>query len=105
MAPSRTRTVKNRRTGGIANSKSTTRQGPPDGIVKSKSPKSRKPTPKPTPSLAEILKKRKPKTYTEKELDIPKLNTITPVGVMKPKGKKKGKVFVDDKVSRTHILW
>lgn len=36
--------------------------------------------------------------YTEKELDIPALNMITPVGVEKPKGKKKGKVFVDDRV-------
>lgn len=36
--------------------------------------------------------------YTEKELAIPALNMITPVGVEKPKGKKKGKVFVDDRV-------
>lgn len=36
--------------------------------------------------------------YTEKELDIPQLNMITPIGVGKPKGKKKGKVFVDDRV-------
>ena len=36
--------------------------------------------------------------YTEKELNIPALNMITPIGVEKPKGKKKGKVFVDDRV-------
>lgn len=36
--------------------------------------------------------------YSEKELDIPALNMITPIGVEKPKGKKKGKVFVDDQV-------
>lgn len=43
-------------------------------------------------------KKKKKRTYTEEELGIPKLNMITPVGVQKPKGKKKGKVFVDDQV-------
>lgn len=48
--------------------------------------------------LADMLKKKKKKVYTEKELGIPQLNMITPIGVTKPKGKKKGKVFVDDKV-------
>jgi 60S ribosomal subunit assembly/export protein LOC1 len=38
------------------------------------------------------------KVYTEKELGIPELNGIVPVGVEKPKGGKKGKVFVDDRV-------
>ena len=38
--------------------------------------------------MADLLKKRKKKVYSEKELDIPKLNMITPVGVEKPKGKK-----------------
>jgi 60S ribosomal subunit assembly/export protein LOC1 len=47
--------------------------------------------------LAALKKKRR--VYTEKELGIPQLNMITPVGVEKPKGKKKGKVFVDDRVS------
>lgn len=42
--------------------------------------------------------KKKPRVYTEKELGIPKLNMITPVGVQVAKGKKKGKVFVDDQV-------
>lgn len=46
-----------------------------------------------------LLKKPKKKVYTAEELNIPKLNMITPVGVVKPKGKKKGKIFVDDKVS------
>lgn len=49
--------------------------------------------------MADLIKKRKKKIYTEKELGIPQLNMITPVGVTKPKGKKKGKVFVDDNVS------
>jgi 60S ribosomal subunit assembly/export protein LOC1 len=43
--------------------------------------------------------RKKRKIYTEAELGLPKLNMITPVGVQKPSGKKKGKVFVDDAVS------
>lgn len=43
-------------------------------------------------------KKKKQRVYTDKELGIPELNMITPVGVAKPRGKKKGKVFVDDRV-------
>lgn len=46
----------------------------------------------------ELQKKKQKRNYTEKELDLPTLNAITPVGVQKPRGKKKGKVFVDDKV-------
>lgn len=46
----------------------------------------------------ENMQKKKKRVYTEAELDLPKLNTITPVGVVKPKGKKKGKTFVDDEV-------
>lgn len=46
--------------------------------------------------LATLKKKRR--VYTEKELGIQPLNMITPIGVEKPKGKKKGKVFVDDRV-------
>lgn len=49
-------------------------------------------------------KKKKKRTYTEEELGIPKLNMITPVGVQKPKGKKKGKVFVDDQVCVLPLL-
>lgn len=45
-----------------------------------------------------LMKKPKKKTYSAEELGIPTLNMITPVGVTKPKGKKKGKVFVDDRV-------
>lgn len=50
-------------------------------------------------NILAMFKKSKKKTYTDAELGIPTLNMITPVGVVKPKGKKKGKVFVDDKVS------
>ncbi|KAJ0413885.1 hypothetical protein BJY00DRAFT_306022 [Aspergillus carlsbadensis] len=42
------------------------------------------------------LKKTKKREYTDTELDLPKLNMITPVGVVNPKGKKKGKTFCDD---------
>jgi len=48
--------------------------------------------------------KKKQRTYSEKELGIPKLNGIIPAGVQKPKGKKKGKVFVDDQESTMTIL-
>ncbi|KAF4303795.1 60S ribosomal subunit assembly/export protein LOC1 [Botryosphaeria dothidea] len=47
--------------------------------------------------------KKKKRTYTEEELGIPKLNMITPAGVQKPKGKKKGKVFVDDQIAARTI--
>nr|Q0CH56.2 RecName: Full=60S ribosomal subunit assembly/export protein loc1 [Aspergillus terreus NIH2624] len=53
---------------------------------------------------ASQLKKTKKREYSEAELDLPKLNSITPVGVVKPKGKKKGKVFVDDPEGMATIL-
>ncbi|GLI79278.1 60S ribosomal subunit assembly/export protein [Penicillium ochrochloron] len=52
----------------------------------------------------ENLARKKKRVYTEAELDLPKLNQITPVGVVKPKGKKKGKVFVDDQEGMMTIL-
>lgn len=48
--------------------------------------------------------KKKQRTYTDTELGIPKLNGIVPAGVQKPKGKKKGKVFVDDPESTMTIM-
>ncbi|KAJ9626646.1 60S ribosomal subunit assembly/export protein [Knufia peltigerae] len=48
--------------------------------------------------------KKRERTYTDKELGLPALNMITPVGVQKPRGKKKGKIFVDDKESMMTIL-
>ncbi|KAF4849264.1 60S ribosomal subunit assembly/export protein LOC1 [Colletotrichum siamense] len=110
MPPNKTKTIKNKhaqRGSGIKNSKEASRSGPPDGIVrKSKdTPKGTKPLKGSKKSgLEALLKKRKKKIYTEKELDIPKLNTIVPAGVQKPKGKKKGKVFVDDRESMNTIL-
>ncbi|KAL8654011.1 MAG: hypothetical protein Q9226_003598 [Calogaya cf. arnoldii] len=106
MAP--TRTVKNK----LAASKSESSKGPKksslgsSGVKKSKPSKGAKPPPpkqqktKPTARPA----KRKRRVYTEKELGLPKLNTITPVGVDLPKGKKKGKIFVDDQESMMTIL-
>jgi len=66
---------------------------PPPKEVKSKSR-----------SAPDQLKKTKKRVYTEKELDLPTLNMITPVGVQKPRGHKKGKVFVDDQESMMTIL-
>lgn len=63
--------------------------------VKRPPPKEVKSKPRSDPSN---LKKKHKREYTDAELDLPKLNAITPVGVIKPKGKKKGKTFVDDKV-------
>ena len=98
MAPSKTRTMKNKNAGpkstkgaqnaateGVSKSK-----GKPKGPVISQQVKEK--------NRALLLRRPKKKKYTEEELGIPKLNMITPVGVTKPKGKKKGKVFVDDKV-------
>lgn len=45
------------------------------------------------------LNKKKKRVYSEKELDIPLLNSIIPAGIAKPKGQKKGKKFVDDPAS------
>jgi 60S ribosomal subunit assembly/export protein LOC1 len=56
-----------------------------------------------TKSLSTDGKKKK-RVYTEEELNIPKLNGIVPAGVAKPKGQKKGKVFVDDPESMMAIM-
>ncbi|KAL8761880.1 MAG: hypothetical protein Q9184_002043 [Pyrenodesmia sp. 2 TL-2023] len=106
MAP--TRTVRNKLAAGKSDkskgsSKSFTA---PSGVRKSKSSKGPKLPPpkqqKTKPGSGPPKKKRR--VYTEKELGLPKLNTITPVGVDRPKGKKKGKVFVDDQESMMTIL-
>ncbi|KAI1325344.1 hypothetical protein F5Y16DRAFT_378154 [Xylariaceae sp. FL0255] len=106
--PQRTRTIKNKHAAnksGISSSKSS-KSGSSDGGSKSKKKLTGAPLAKQVKgrSLADALKKRKKKVYTEKELGIPQLNMITPIGVTKPKGKKKGKVFVDDKESMSTIL-
>src|SRR3569833_2230088 len=103
MAPTRTKTVKNKhaaKNSGIKGSKEA-RNPKSDGVVKAKRQKG-KPTPsaqvKGRTSIADLLKKRQKKVYREEELDIPKLNTITPIGVQKPMGRKKGKVLDEDRV-------
>lgn len=69
----------------------------------SKKNAAKRPPPKEQKSKARTepgqLKKTKKREYTEDELDLPKLNMITPAGVVKPRGKKRGKTFVDDQVS------
>ena len=67
-------------------------------VSKKSGPKAPPPKQQKTKSKAGTIKKKR-RVYTDKELGIPKLNMITPVGVEPPKGKKKGKVFVDDQVS------
>lgn len=77
-----------------------------DKVFKSSSSSSKTKAKRPPPqemknkarTAPENLKKTKKREYTEQELNLPDLNTITPVGVAKPRGKKKGKVFVDDQV-------
>lgn len=71
----------------VSKSKDAAAKRPPAEEVKTK--------PRSDPSQ---LKKKQKRAYTEEELDLPRLNAITPVGVVKPKGKKKGKTFVDDRV-------
>lgn len=106
MAPSRTSTVKSKHAtnkSGIRNSKTSTKPQN-DGVSKSRKPKGKGPPPKPQKSAGNFATlKKKRRVYTEKELGIPALNMITPIGVEKPKGKKKGKVFVDDRVCRNSV--
>ena len=100
-----TRTVKSF-VKGVKSSKQSSKSGASGGSTKgriSKKPKAPPPKQQKTKPAPGPVKKKK-RIYTEKELDIPKLNMITPVGVDLPKGKKKGKVFVDDQVSSTKCL-
>ncbi|KAJ4340307.1 60S ribosomal subunit assembly/export protein [Didymella glomerata] len=57
-----------------------------------------------TKSNKKDANRKKKRVYTEAELDIPKLNSIVPAGIAKPKGQKKGKVFVDDPASMMAIM-
>jgi len=87
-------------------------------VAKSSTTNSSRPKPRPTSKRPPPLqvktkpgahnptntKKKKRREYTDKELELPTLNMITPAGVQKPKGKKKGKIFVDDRESMMTIL-
>lgn len=101
MGAARTKTVKNKhaaKNSGVKNSKLAQRPEN-DPVVKARRTKDgHKPAVKPGQLAKELAKKKKKKVYSAKELGIPELNMVTPVGVEKPKGKKKGKVFVDDRV-------
>ncbi|KUI52684.1 60S ribosomal subunit assembly/export protein LOC1 [Cytospora mali] len=107
MGVSRTKTVKNKhatRGSGVKNSKAA-KNPINDPVVKARKTKEGKKAPiKPGQLAKELQKKKKRKVYAEKDLDIPELNTVTPIGVQKPKGQKKGKVFVDDRESMNTIL-
>ncbi|KAI9718930.1 MAG: hypothetical protein M1812_003814 [Candelaria pacifica] len=112
MAPSRTTTVKSKvgkSTSKGANKSSSTKSSTStptskNRVLKSKG-KGKPPPPRQQKSKApSVPAKKKKRIYTDKELGIPKLNMITPAGVVKPRGKKKGKVFVDDRESMMTIL-
>ncbi|KAL9012609.1 MAG: hypothetical protein Q9173_002626 [Seirophora scorigena] len=100
MAP--TKTVKSKFAARKSDKSTSKGSGKPlggsSGIRKSKLSKGvNRPPPKQQKTKASTgPPKKKRIIYTEQELGLPKLNTITPVGVDLPKGKKKGKVFVDD---------
>ncbi|RSL62775.1 hypothetical protein CEP53_004650 [Fusarium sp. AF-6] len=104
MGVVRTKTIKNKHAGGGASSKSSKDVGG----AKSKKPKGTPPSKqvkdKGREALLRKLKNPKKRKYTDEQLGIPTLNKITPVGVVKPRGKKKGKVFVDDRESMSTIL-
>ncbi|TLD19812.1 hypothetical protein PspLS_09565 [Pyricularia sp. CBS 133598] len=113
MGIARTKTIKNKHSAKLANlrnNKSSSAQADGGNFVRAKKSGTGSNKPpltsqaKGRPSIADLLKKKKKRVYTEKELGVPKLNMITPVGVEKPKGKKKGKVFVDDPESINTIL-
>ncbi|KAG5994717.1 hypothetical protein E4U52_000840 [Claviceps spartinae] len=114
MAPSKTRTVKNKHAAPKGGSSSSSKGGASAGAKRSDTDGITKRSRKPKGPVvsqqvkeknrAAMLKKPKKKIYTEAELGIPELNMVTPVGVIKPKGKKKGKVFVDDTESMSTIM-
>lgn len=92
MAPSKTKTVKNKF--------AAPKRSENNGVVKKKKAGGTPPAKQVHASSlqAKLEKKKKKRTYTEEELGIPKLNGVRPAEAVKPKGKKKGKVFVDDPV-------
>ncbi|KAG9201873.1 60S ribosomal subunit assembly/export protein [Epicoccum nigrum] len=92
---------------GAAVSKSKSAGKKPEGISKNRQKKLSLAKPggeQKTKSLKNKDGRKKKRVYTEAELDIPKLNSIVPAGIAKPKGQKKGKVFVDDAASMMAIM-
>ncbi|KAL9631971.1 MAG: hypothetical protein Q9164_005596 [Protoblastenia rupestris] len=107
MAP--TKTVRSKHVSKGPNKPSSSGKAKSSGSAPTKSRVSKKPKLPPpkqqkTKSSASLAKKKKKRVYTDEELGIPKLNMITPAGVVAPKGKKKGKIFVDDADSMMTIL-
>ncbi|KAL9030076.1 MAG: hypothetical protein Q9196_001767 [Gyalolechia fulgens] len=106
MAPTRTIRSKFAANGSDKSKRSIKSPTTSSGVRKAKPSKGPKLPPpkqqKSKPSSGPPKKKRR--AYTEKELGLPKLNTIAPVGVDRPKGKKKGKTFVEDQESMMTIL-
>ncbi|KAJ5302158.1 hypothetical protein PENANT_c008G07085 [Penicillium antarcticum] len=107
MAPSISKPAhKGASSGGAKGAKGSKPLGSASRVNKKNAPKRPPPTEmksKPRTMQSNMQKKKK-RVYTEKELDLPELNAITPVGVVKPKGKKKGKTFVDDQEGMMTIL-
>lgn len=102
MAPNRgsTRNLKSPK------GKTSTTRPKPDSKIRVSKTKSKAPPPRQQKTKRPELgpKKQKRREYTAEELGVPKLNMITPAGVRKPRGKKKGKVFVEDPESVMTIL-
>jgi 60S ribosomal subunit assembly/export protein LOC1 len=109
MGVARTRTIKSKHAAaksGIKSSKEASRKAPVDGVTQDRKAKGTAPKHVRRLTPAELKAKAfKKRTFTAKELGIPELNKITPVGVTKPKGQKKGKVFVDDRVREWWWWW
>ncbi|GKT98570.1 60s ribosomal subunit assembly export protein loc1 [Fusarium langsethiae] len=107
MGVTRTKTVKNKHAAAPGGAKSS-KHSAADGFAKSKKPKGTPPSKqvkdKGREALLQKFKNPKKKKYTDEQLGIPALNTVTPVGVVKPKGKKKGKIFADDPESMSTIM-
>jgi 60S ribosomal subunit assembly/export protein LOC1 len=97
--------TKTSKIGAKASAKSKSSASKPEGISKNRQKKLTLAKPggaQKTKSKTDGRKKKR--VYTEKELDIPALNGIIPAGIAKPKGVKKGKVFVDDPAGMMAIM-
>ena len=99
MAPTKASRTKPSNSNGNKSPKKSGALGPntKSRVLKKSGPKAPPSKQQKTKSNAGTVKKKQ-RIYTDKELGIPKLNMITPVGVGLLNGKKKGKVFVDDQV-------
>jgi 60S ribosomal subunit assembly/export protein LOC1 len=97
---------KSTKLGAKASTKTKSKASAPEGISKNRQKKLSLATPggaQKTKSRNNDGRKKK-RVYTEAELDIPALNGIIPAGIVKPKGQKIGKKFVDDPASMMAIM-